>query len=301
MNIHLENVNLDSTSGPNSFGQKLVKYISKKNFTEFEASDIRLCFIEGRRKKCTKPLVQRLDGIYFNTRQNYKLQNANIKKTYEEADGIIFQSQFSKNLVTSWFGKHDHHTIIHNGADIKKIRSIKPLKNKVLDKFENVWSCASHWRPHKRLPENIRYFLEHSGDNDCLVVAGHIDEKVNNDRIFYTGDLRHESLISLYKRSKNFIHLGRFDNCPNVVVDARASACSIICTDLGGTVEIAGPEAIVIAEDEWDYKALDLYDPPNLDFTKKQKNNWDIDINMKKVAEKYVTMLEGVLEKTCTL
>ena len=116
MNIHLENVNLDSTSGPNSFGQKLVKYISNNNFTEFETADIRLCFIESQRKKCTKPLVQRLDGIYFNTRQNYKLQNANIKKTYEEADGIIFQSQFSKNLVTSWFGKHDHHTIIPNGS-----------------------------------------------------------------------------------------------------------------------------------------------------------------------------------------
>ena len=42
MNIHLENVNLDSTSGPNSFGQKLVKYISNNNFTEFETADITL-------------------------------------------------------------------------------------------------------------------------------------------------------------------------------------------------------------------------------------------------------------------
>ena len=32
MNIHLENVNLQSTSGPNHFANKLIKYLKKKVF-----------------------------------------------------------------------------------------------------------------------------------------------------------------------------------------------------------------------------------------------------------------------------
>tara|TARA_R100001129_G_scaffold90950_1_gene62016 strand:- start:3558 stop:4460 length:903 start_codon:yes stop_codon:yes gene_type:complete len=297
MNIHLENVNISSNTGPNSFAQKLVKYMGPDHaFTNFDNAEVRLCFIETGRRKCDKPLVQRLDGIYFNTRQNYDIQNANIKKTYHEANGIIFQSEFSKKLVTKWFGEHENTTVIHNGADTEKINSIEPLQNNILDKYENVWSCASHWRPHKRLTENIRYFLEHSGDNDCFVVAGDTAEKINHERIYYTGNLSHDSLVSLYKRSKVFVHLGRFDNCPNVVIDARASGCSIVCTDLGGTVEIAGPDSIIIAEDPWDYEALDVYSPPALDFTKKQQNNLNSEIKMEKVAAKYATMLKDAVE-----
>ncbi len=298
MNIHLENVNLNSSTGPNSFGQKLVKYLPEKNnISDLGSADVRLCFIESPYAHHATPLVQRLDGIYFNNKQDYNAQNSNIKRTYGMATSVIFQSEFSKNLVTRWFGDHPDHTIIHNGADMEKINSISPIENKALDKYENVWSCASHWRPHKRLSENIRYFLEHASDRDCLVVAGDTSEKINHERIYYTGNLKHETLVALYKRSSTFIHLGRFDNCPNVVVDARASGCHIVCASLGGTIEIAGADATVLQEEQWDYQPLDLYNPPNLDFSKKQKNVWDIDINMEKVAEKYVTILTSALEK----
>ena len=298
MNIHLENVNLNSTSGPNSFGQKLVKYLPEgNNLSSIDNADVRLCFIESPYSAHETPLVQRLDGIYFNDKQDYNAQNSNIKRTYKQAASIIFQSEFSKNLVTRWFGDHENYTIVHNGADIEKINSISAIENKALDRYDNVWCCASHWRPHKRLSENIRYFLEHSSERDCLVVAGETSKKINHERIYYTGNLQHETLIALYKRSSTFIHLGRFDNCPNVVVDAPASGCHIVCASLGGTIEIAGANATVLQEEPWDYQPLDLYNPPNLDFSKKQKNVWNIDINMKKVAEKYVTILKSVLEK----
>ena len=57
--------------------------------------------------------------------------------------------------------------------------------------------------------------------------------------------------------SAAFIHLAWLDHCPNVVVDARAAACQIICSSAGGTKEIAGPSAIVIEEDEWDFEPVD--------------------------------------------
>ena len=99
MNIHLENINLNSTSGPNQFAGKLIKYLKKTNvlFNLDQDPDARLCFIESHLSHTDNiPLFQRLDGIYFNSAQDYKLQNLNIKNTYDRTSGVIFQSHFNK-------------------------------------------------------------------------------------------------------------------------------------------------------------------------------------------------------------
>jgi len=301
MNIHLENITLQSTSGPNHFASKLIKYMQKSGvtFNGKEDPNAILCFIESSRRTFNNtPFIQRLDNIYFNVDQNYNLQNANIKRIYDNANGIIFQSNYSKNLITRWFGTHSKSAVIHNGADIEYIESITPAEHTKLDKYEKIWCCASSWRPHKRLNENIRYFLEHSGEKDCLVVAGSGYDKIyKHERIFYVGNLNIEQLISLYKRANSFIHLAYLDCCPNVVVDARASGCEIICASSGGSNEVAGIAATVIQEKEWDYKPLKLYEPPKLDFNKKVKSNYEIDYNMVSVAKKYKLFIEGLISE----
>jgi len=294
LNIHLENVNLDSNSGPNSFGKKLVKYMTKdKNqFDKSKEPDAHLCFIESFKKSYDKPMFQRLDGIYFNISQEYKIQNKNIKRTYDLADGVIFQSEFNKQLTFKYFGPHKNYTIIHNGADLETIKETPVLE---LNRYDNLWSCASSWRPHKRLDENIRYFLEHSGDNDGLMIAGDISlsERTKHDRIHYVGNLNQRQLFSLYKKSKYFIHLAWLDHCPNVVVDARSSGCQIICSSEGGTYEIAGSNAIVIQEAKWNYEPTLLYSPPKLDFTKKVSIGRDSDCDMTNVCKKYKNFMLG--------
>ena len=292
MNIHLDNVNLGSTSGPNSFAGKLVKY-SDCTFDPSSSPDAYLSFIETHRTAFDAPMYQRVDGIYFNTKGDYNAQNANIRRTYGLADGVIFQSEFNKKLTTKYFGEHPNTTVIHNGADIELIENAKPLEHSIIDSYENVWSCASSWRPHKRLNENIRYFLEHSGDKDCLIVAGSTDYPKTHDRVFFTGNLSQEALIALYRRSKYFLHLAWLDHCPNVVVDARASGCKVVCASAGGTKEIAGPDAIVIEEEEWDMSPVDLYSPPKMNFNKTVANEYDSDLNMDTVASQYKSFMES--------
>jgi len=292
LKIRFENVNLKSSTGPNSFGKKLYKYFYLAGHHVVERDyDAALCFIEDHSGLPSENLYQRLDGIYFNTDFDYNQQNFNILKTYKKAKGIIFQSEFSKKLVSTFFGEHNNSTVIHNGADISLINAIVPIENSTLNKYENVWSCAATWRPHKRLKENIRYFLEHKAENDCLVIAGIPDYHFKDPNIFYVGDVPYEKLLSLYKRSKHFIHLGWLDNCPNVVIDARASGCEIICSSDGGTQEIAGPSAAVIKE-EWNFKPTKLCQPPPMDFQKTFKNSYDSCYDMKKVAEKYVEFMK---------
>jgi len=298
MNIDLENINLSSNSGPNSFANKLMKY--KPEYVTFDTNreyEAILCFIESRRLAFEKPLFLRMDGIYINTAQNYSAQNANIKRTYQMSSGIIFQSAFGKKLIEKTFGVHENSIIIPNGADLLSIVAAEPL---AFNKYDNLWCCAANWRPHKRLSENIRYFLEHAGDNDGLIVAGGVplSNQIRHPRIHYAGDLNQNQLFSLYKKSKFFIHLASLDCCPNVVIDARACDCKIVCTDSGGSREIAGVDAIVIKDLDWDYEPLDLYNPIRLDFSNTVDNSplGNSDYNMSNVSKSYFDFIGGAIQ-----
>ena len=77
-------------------------------------------------------------------------------------------------------------------------------------------------------------------------------------------------------------------------MDARASGCQIICTDSGGTREIAGKDAIVLEEDEWDFEPLDLYNAPKINFGKKVDSlpNKDYIIGMDDVFKRYEAFIK---------
>ncbi len=298
MNLYMDNVNFESLSGPNHFGTKLKKYLEKLDVTVNKHNpDIQLSFIEAVRRYPNIPLVQRLDGIYFNKAFNYSLQNRNILNTYNMADGVVFQSDFNRRLTFQYFGHHKNSVVIRNGADIEFINTIPALSNKLTKKYDKVWCCASSWRPHKRLNENINYFLEKSSEDDCLFVAGETPEIVKHDRIFYVGDLQIKDLISLYKASDYFVHLAWLDHCPNVVVDARASGCKIVCSSTGGTSEIAGSDAIVVKEGEWDFSPIDLYNPPKMKFNQKKLKVKASTFDMKDVSGQYKKFLENIRSK----
>lgn len=304
MKIFLDNVNLNSSSGPNTFGKRLKNQIQKMgNQFMFDNTDpdVQLSFITATRK--IAPLVLRLDGIYFNTRQDWEANNAPIKRSFDASDLVVYQSEFNKSLTEKYFGKKES-AVIGNGTCLECVSNIEVLKEPSLDNFSEIWTCSSSWRPHKRLKENIRYFLEKAPRDACLVVAGeNPDHIVRDSRIFYAGHLSWEKCISLYKRSKVFLHLAFLDHCPNVVVDARAAGCHIVVSSSGGTREISGINSTVVKDADWDMSPLDLYDPPKLDLSKTYTNVLESTIDIREVASKYIDCFlktSGKNEKTNT-
>ena len=292
MNVFLENVNLSSNSGPNYFAQKLIKYLEPRSvlFDPKFKYDLKLTFIESHNHMPQLPMIQRLDGIYFNANFDCDRMNYNIKRTYELAQGVIFQTEFNKELIFNWFGEHNNYRVINNGADVSYIKSLQEVQSikEKFQEFENVWSCAAHWHVFKRLKDNIEYFLNFSGENDCLVVAGPgADHLITHPRVFYVDNLDTDELLTLFKISKYFIHLAYLDHCPNVVIDARVCGCQIICSSTGGTKEIAGEDAIIIQEAPWDYSFLDSKVPPEVNYDKKSKTGIESNMSMIKVAKKY--------------
>jgi glycosyltransferase involved in cell wall biosynthesis len=241
-------------------------------------------------------LALRLDGIYFNTRQDWKSQNFPINQSFKSSDLVIYQSNFNKSLVEKYFGSHHNGVVIHNGTDLSAIERIQPVKNEVLDEFSEVWCCASSWRPHKRLKSNVEYFLEKAPKDACLIILGeNPDHRVDDPRILYAGQARWDQCISIYKRSKVFLHLAFLDHCPNVVVDARACGCQIVVASSGGTREIAGKDAVVIKDIDWDFRPIDLYSPPQINFNNVISNtSYDRNIDISEISIQYYNQLKRI-------
>jgi len=308
--VFTHNFNPQSDSGPNKFTRTLFDSLKKNKDVSIVSNqsdaDVEFCLIQQQVHKI-KPMVLRLDGIWFNSEQDYEQQNAPIKFAYQNADAVIFQSNFNKKLTESWFGKRVNSTVIHNAADINLIRSANShYWDKKFGKDTEVWSCASNWRPHKRLKDNIRYFLDFAPKDAVFAIAGglHMDEakeilKIDN-RILLIGDLDYMSLLSLYKKSSTFIHLAYLDHCPNVVVDAQAAGCNIICSSSGGTKEIVEKGSIVI-EDNWNFKPCKLYKPPAINFKNRKEvlshTCEDKKRNIVNCSEKYYNVFKEVIDE----
>ena len=296
MKILFDNVDINSSSGPNSFGRRLALEAQKMGHTigiNILNPDVQLSFILATQKKAK--LALRLDGIYFNCRQDWQLMNAPIKGTFDVADLVIYQSNFNKKLTEKYFGQSKKSIVINNGTCLETISASQPLTLDKLDKYSEIWSCASSWRPHKRLKDNINYFLENAPTDACMIVAGeNVDYNIVHPRILYAGQLSWSQCIAIYKKSTTFVHLAFLDHCPNVVVDARASGCKLVVASSGGTKEIAGINATIVKDLDWDMKPLDLYTPPKLDYSNITKNSIDCNINIVDVSDRYITAMESI-------
>ena len=283
MKVFTHNFNPQSNSGPNKFTRQLFKkLIGEKGFeiTSQEDCEVEFCLIQQETQK-KKPMVLRLDGIYFNSEQDFKSQNAPIKFSYDNADAVIFQSNFNKKLTEKWFGVHKNSFVVHN-AFLETSSLDKTFKE--LHRGLEIWSCASSWRPHKRLIENVRYYLENAPQDSVFIIAGtgfttedrsNIKDLVSSQKydvtsknIVFYGELQYNKLKDLYAASSTFVHLAYLDHCPNVVVDAVAHGCHIICSSTGGTKEVV-TKGTVIQEEDWDFSPIKLYQPPQLDLSKR--------------------------------
>ena len=221
--------------------------------------------------------------------------NEPIKKSYYHASAVVVQSKFDKDFIFRFFGERENVHIIHNGTDINMINNIDPHFDNSIFPREKIWMCASSWRPHKRLDENIRLFQHLRGPNDKLVVAGK-DAKpgyyTDVSNVQFLGDLTWPSMISWMKSAGHFIHLAWLDHCPNVVIDAKAAGCKLHVAEAGGTKELVGKGDFVYKDQEFDFNIVSLYEPPTMTFSRLTEFSNKDDFSISASSKKYIEVIE---------
>lgn len=213
--------------------------------------------------KSKKPRILRLDGVYHDTRIDYKGKNACIAESVAVADGVICQSQFGLRMARTYVGLNaEKAAVIFNGVGTRwNPDGGPPVK-------EPYFVAASRWRPHKRLADIVESFvLSEAATDHLLLVYGDTKPVGKYKNVLYMGVADEEHLRTAFYYAKASIHLCWFDCCPNSVVEALGVSCPVITNNVGGTrelVEATGGGMVLPLDREYDFEPVDLYHPPEI-------------------------------------
>ena len=272
MKIHIPNSK--KLRGPQIFCSRLYEAmleIPNVELVDPSFCSVQLHSIEFQNVQKGVKNILRLDGVYYHNgpRHDWKKRNRPIKASFDKADGIIYQSNFSKALCEKYLGKTKvPYAVIYNGADPRDY-VLNSLKTTFHQPF---FLTVANWRSFKRLKDIIESFLIADLKNTNLVVVGDITkagiadklEKYRKDsRIQFLGNRNQKELAPYYASCAALIHIGWLDNCPNTAVEAICAGKPVICGNIGGTKEIVQKSGGIVLDIEKDYnlEPIDIYNP----------------------------------------
>lgn len=222
-----------------------------------------------------KPFILRLDGIWidkYNTIKNSVLENKKIFESIENSSGVIFNSEYSKKIVETFYKKIDKPSIvIPNGSD----QSIfKPEGNNLREKLgiqkdEIVLITCAYWRRHKRLKETIILFnklvKERKEKLKLIVIGPENKSDKNNENIIFSGQIKNENLPQWYRTADIYIHISWIEANANSQCEAISCGLPVICSNNGGNHEsVTNFKAGIVSkcDQKFEYEMIDLYNPP---------------------------------------
>lgn len=255
MRIFIDNFNPESSSGPNTFVRRLLTQLVSLGCKLTSACEADLALVVEERTAILPeglPFIQRLDGIWYKPSE-IDWANRLILKTYREASGVIFQSMFDLRLITTLLGwTSAPATVIPNGAETAPPAAIPESIRKLRESTEVLFVAAAEWRPQKRLQSNLalfRHLRKHQFPNALLAVLGpRPADLAAEPGVHYLGMLREAECQALYSIADWLLHLAWADHCPNVVVEALAQGCPVVCSSVGGTSELVGANGVILTE-----------------------------------------------------
>ena len=305
MRVCLDEEYKETAAGPSMFLSRLIKELKLSYNVEFTSHKPHVSLGVITKSGCKKGRqVVRIDGCYYNlANTGGKSLNKCIAHSIRSADGIIYQSKFSKLLCERLLQvKPKRSTVICNGIDQKWISEIKPS----LMEHKYTFLSIARWRNSKRPKSIINGFLESNIDDSQLLFIGKYKEQFDHPKIKFLGNKTSEEIISILKASTALIHLCKIESCPNVVIEALSCGLPIVCNNIGGTPELVKSDGIVIKSDSpFAFDFIKESDVDNID-TRIISNgliecisrNWNIsrpDLDISRTAKEYYNFFLKVL------
>ncbi len=300
MRIQFSNNLLRNKFGPGVFIRRLMDGLDAMGADIVNSKpDIFLNSIVHEKKPVGSKAVFRVDGCYYE--KNKIKNNATLRKGVKTADGVIYQSEFSKKMTSKILGVSGKVScVIHNGFDQSIIPTISP--NKKDCKFL-VASCAN-WRPSKRPKSIVKGFLASNlprlGGKLVLIGPG----TSSSPYVFHTGVVNEHEVFRWLKSADAMIHLCYIDSCPNAVIEGLSFGLPVVCNNIGGTPEIVKSDGIVVNCDQYNFdiidKVSDKIDPAIVASALNRIYRWDKtvcrdDLDISKSVRAYYKFMESLL------
>lgn len=197
--------------------------------------------------KLNKPLVKRMDGIFWHS--SSVSRNATLNEAAQQADNVIFITNYSRD---SYFNTYNHqlneYSVVRHWVDPNVFyKYLTPLNKKL-----TLVASATDWlRPEKRYQSLVKFadmFKDHvhinliGKPNDFILAPsnitklGYIDSPIVMSRIFNSAD--------------GFINLSYRDAATKTVPQAISCGLPVLYAQSGGVPEMVGPYGVPIPEME---------------------------------------------------
>lgn len=257
MNFYINKKNLTKNGGPYNFAKILEhelinRFGAKKKFL---FPEINLIFSSGRNFRYSKNIL-RVDGIFLQDLDKRKEKiNQNIFKSIAKADGVIFQSKFSRELILHYFKKNYNsnpklikNTVIPNAFSTKYF-----IKKKITYyKYKHVLLTITRKSKNKRLKQIIDAFKLLDKKKYLLIVIGDYfkEDFVKQKNIKFVGKIENKKIPFYIKRSDALIHISKIESCSNAVIECLSSGLPVITNNVGGTKELIKNNGIILDLDK---------------------------------------------------
>jgi len=271
--------------GPIIFAHKMAKALRRAGhkiiYNDPEKADVALCIIESgkilrRVDRSKTKVVVRLDGAYFKeywhgNSEDRKwrpdmtaLHNAIIRDV-AEVDTMIYQSNFSKNLIDEEIASRDSdYAVIHNGVDTGLF---KPLRDPD-DIYDNIRLVHVGLMRNKYIMESLIESLlilrEKLGHPDAqLTVVGSMDKEckqvysqhAGKGYVYHKPPVKNSSLVIDYNKGDIYMGPRQGSSSDNVIAEAQACGLPVIIPSWGGNTDMVKDKetGVVVPTGHWDY------------------------------------------------
>jgi len=257
---------LRDIGGPSSFVRKFQVGMERRGheitFDERSGYDLILVIVQApfsvltKAQNLKKPIVQRLDGVYYWSVAGWRFPLLNLKATLIRhffSDYTIYQSEYSKRSTERFLGKRIRlpHTIIYNGVDTNYFSPIGNKKNLRDTPEQRIFFTASEFRRKDQiLPilEALMYYRTHYSQSFKFVIAGSFNrELIGFDKqlsrypwVHFLGKILNEELPSYERAADVFLFTHLNPPCPNNIIEAMSLGLPVC-----GVADGAMPELIV--------------------------------------------------------
>lgn len=285
MNLHVQSYDNTDDRGPQIFIRQLVPELIKLgwNIVPLKHADAVLRFTQniGEAKWYDGVIITRCDGLY-SPRESNPRQYDLIQHRYIHSDGIIFQSEYCKEIYANEYGPPNDKalsTIIHNGTSLLPIKS---LSRGVV--------CSARWRDTKR-PNLINNIAKLCPDI-TFHIAGEWNSTLETNMVAH-GKQNWGGIQTILKKGNVFFHPAVNDPCPNALVEACASGLIPIVSNSGGCKELVSDASYVYKEPPDLEEIAGLIKKAINDNTKTKKE----ELSIAYAAKEYDAFIRKVIKK----